>query len=194
MPVLVSEVNYEGICESAREEMQRFHFWSCILSGAMGHTYGANGLWQLNTQEKPYGPSPHGTAWGNIPWQDAAALPGSAQLGLGKALLEEFQWWRFESHPEWISHPATKEDRHQCYMAGIPRKLRIVFFPANAAWAVWRGAVQVMDLEPDVQYDGFYFDPKTGARYDLGTVQGQAYFLPKPPIFQDWVVVLKASE
>ena len=46
MPVLVGEANYESIMESSREEMQRFLFWTCILSGAAGHSYGANGIWQ----------------------------------------------------------------------------------------------------------------------------------------------------
>src|SRR5581483_8513710 len=64
MPVLVGEVNYEGIMEASRQEVQRFMFWSCMLSGAAGHTYGANGIWQVNRAEKPFGPSPHGRSWG----------------------------------------------------------------------------------------------------------------------------------
>ena len=193
MPVLVSEVNYEGIGESAREEMQRFHFWTCVLSGAMGHTYGANGLWQVNGKEKPYGPSPHGTSWGDIPWQEAAALPGSKQLGLGKALLESYPWWELTLHPEWVSHPASEENRHQCYIAGIPEKLRIVYFPVNMSWVAWSERLQIIDLEENIQYHAFYFNPKTGKRHDLGTVQGHSFTVPKPPIFQDWVVVLSAE-
>lgn len=194
MPVLVSEVNYEGICESAREEIQRFHFWSCVLSGAMGHTYGANGLWQVNTREQPYGKSPHGTSWGNLSWQDAAALPGSQQLGFGKALLERFSWWECEPHPEWISHPATADDRHQAYMAGIPKRLRILFYPANIAWIAWQQKLVIQDLEKDIQYEAFYFDPKTGLETPLGVTMSESYVVPKPPIFQDWVLVLVAKE
>ena len=29
-----------------------------VLSGAAGHTYGASGIWQVNTRAQPYGPSP----------------------------------------------------------------------------------------------------------------------------------------
>lgn len=49
MPVLVGEVNYEGILDGSRQEVQRFVFWALILSGAGGHTYGADGIWQVNT-------------------------------------------------------------------------------------------------------------------------------------------------
>ena len=49
MPVLVGEVCYEGILEASRQEVERFMFWTSILNGAAGHTYGANGIWQVNT-------------------------------------------------------------------------------------------------------------------------------------------------
>ena len=79
MPVVDGEVCYEGIVEASRQEIQRFMFWACMLSGAAGHTYGANGIWQVNRAEQPYGPSPHGTSWGDTPWKEAYRLPGSTQ-------------------------------------------------------------------------------------------------------------------
>ncbi len=193
MPVLVGEVNYEGIMEGSREEIQRFLFWSCLLSGAAGHTYGANGLWQLNTREKPYGPSPHGTSWGDTPWEDVYQLPGSGQLGLAKRLLERYPWWQFEVHPEWVEPHHTEENRMLPYAAGIPGRVRVVFIPVEVVWPLWRGEVAIK-VEAGLQYHGFYFNPKTGKEYDLGTVTGDAkgeYLLPRPPIFQDWVVVLE---
>jgi hypothetical protein len=196
MPVLVSEVNYEGILESSRQEIQRFHFWSCVLSGASGHTYGANGLWQVNEREKPYGISPHGTSWGNVSWEDAYKLPGSGQLGIGKRLLERYPWWQFQPHPEWVRPHQTKENRMAAYAAGIPEKVRVVFIPAGASWTAWRGELAIRLLETDLEYQGFYFDPKTGQHHDLGTVTGDArgeYIVPKPPVFQDWVIVLERT-
>ena len=80
-PVIDGEVNYEGFLYGNFDEVQRLAFWACMLAGAAGHTYGANGVWQVNTREKPYGPSPHGNTWGNRPWDEAMRLPGSGQLG-----------------------------------------------------------------------------------------------------------------
>ncbi|MGQ9553709.1 MAG: apiosidase-like domain-containing protein [Anaerolineae bacterium] len=194
MPVLVGEVNYEGIMESGREEMQRFQFWTCMLSGAAGHTYGANGIWQVNTREQPYGRSPHGTAWGNRPWEEAYRLPGSGQLGLGKRLLQRYPWWQFEPHPEWVEPHQEPGKRMSAYAAGISDQVRLVYFPAETSWVAWRSALLLKGLDPGHQYRGFYFDPATGHEYDLGTVTADAqgnYVLPKPPIFQDWVVVVE---
>ncbi|MEW6753402.1 MAG: DUF4038 domain-containing protein [Candidatus Latescibacterota bacterium] len=194
-PVVVSEVNYEGIMESSREEVQRFAFWTTMLSGAAGHTYGANGIWQVNTREQPYGISPHGTSWGNLPWDEAYRLPGSGQLGLAKRLLERYPWWEFQPHLEWVEPHQTREKRISVYAAGVPGKVRVLFIPAETCWAAWGGNMTVKDLETGVRYRARYVDPKTGEEHDLGPVPASAegqFTVPKPPVFQDWLLILEA--
>ena len=88
MPVLIGEVCYEGIQEASRQEVQRFMFWSSLLSGTAGHTYGANGIWQVNTREKPYGLSPHGHSWGGPAWDIAAAAAGVGATGNGEGAAD----------------------------------------------------------------------------------------------------------
>ncbi len=132
LPFLNSEVCYEGIGEASRQEVQRFMFWTCLLSGACGHTYGANGIWQLNRPGAPYGPSPHGMSWGDTPWDDAMQLPGSAQVGLGAGLLQRHAWWEFEPHQEWVSPSADDSNYSACYAAGIPGRVRVIFIPRTA--------------------------------------------------------------
>ena len=122
MPVLVGEVNYEGILHGTRDDTQRVCFWSSVLSGCAGHTYGANGIWQLDTPEKLFGPSPHGATWGDTPWQEAYRLPGSSHVGIGKRLLERFEWWRFEPHQEWVDPAGSAEDYNRPFAAGIRDK------------------------------------------------------------------------
>ncbi len=109
MPVLNGEVCYEGILEASRQEIQRFMFWACVLCGACGHTYGANGIWQVNTHERPYGPSPHGLSWGDTPWERAMHLPGSAHVSLGKQLLERYPWWPSSRTTSGSSHTGQPE-------------------------------------------------------------------------------------
>ena len=207
MPVVNGEVVYEWHKDQGRQDIQRFMFWTCMLNGAAGHTYGAGGIWQMNT-EKVHG----STAYETIPWHVAMHYPGSAQLGLGKKLLEKYQWWRFEPHPEWVEPHSTTllephaewYDNHKKwaelkgrwdlpYAAGIPGEVRFIYIPGNDSYQV--KAPLVKGLEPDVRYRAFLFDPTWGKRIDLGVVERiagsndyQPSQLPSP---QDWVLVLE---
>ena len=91
MPVLIGEVCYEGIQEASRQEIQRFMFWASMLSGAAGHTYGANGIWQVNNPGEPFGASPHGRSWGDTPWQTAYRLPGLSATRHGEGAACEIR-------------------------------------------------------------------------------------------------------
>jgi hypothetical protein len=108
MPVVNGEVCYEALLGKIPAEVPRLMFWTNMLSGAAGHTYGANGIWQVNRRDQPYGKSPHGGTYGPIPWDEAMRLPGSRQLGLGKTLLEQYPWSRFRPHPEWAAWAPCK--------------------------------------------------------------------------------------
>jgi len=193
MPVIEGEVNYEGILEGSRQEIQRIVFWTCLLQGAAGFTYGANGIWQVNTEDVPYGPSPHGASWGNTPWTEAYRLPGSGQIALGKRLLERYPWWRFEYHQEWVEAAASAENYMGAYAAGIPGQVRVIYFPQPLG--PWGRPQYVQGLEPGVTYRAFFWNPATGQEHDLGIVApGERYQVPVAPIIQDWILVLERAE
>jgi hypothetical protein len=103
MPVLNSEVCFEMLGDNIPAEIPRLMFWASVLSGAAGHTYGANGIWQCNRPGDPHGASPHGGNYGKITWEDAMDLPGSQQVGLGKKFLERFDWMHFEPCGDWVA-------------------------------------------------------------------------------------------
>ena len=189
MPVLIGEVCYEGIREASRQEVQRFMFWSAMLSGTAGHTYGANGIWQVNTREKPYGLSPHGHSWGGPAWDIAAALPGSGQLGMAKALLTRYKWFKLEPRPELIDPRWSKEDYWKPFAAEIPGEAIFAFTPASYSGATFR------NLKPG-SYRAFFFNPADGSETEIGTISPDAsgsWKIAEVPIFQDWVVVLESK-
>ena len=193
MPVLNSEVAYEALLGTIPAETQRLTFWSCMLSGAAGHTYGANGIWQVNRADQPHGASPHGGNYGTTPWNEAMNLPGSGQLALAKRLLERYPWYRFEPHPEWASFDATPPGANAFevpYAAGIPGHVRVIYVPLQET-------VIVHDLEAGADYQAFLFDPVTGEASPLGEVLANAdgqwtCFAPGGDEL-DWVLVLEAD-
>nr|MBA3776531.1 DUF4038 domain-containing protein [Betaproteobacteria bacterium] len=104
MPTINGEAAYERLSDALPTQWTRRMFWLCVTNGAAGHTYGANGIWQVNRRGDPHGPSPHmppGVGYGAIAWDDAMNLPGSTQVAHGKKLFEEYEWHRFTPHPEW---------------------------------------------------------------------------------------------
>jgi hypothetical protein len=189
MPVLIGEVCYEGIQEASRQEVQRFMFWAAILSGNGGHTYGANGIWQFNTREKPYGLSPHGHSWGGPAWDIAAQLPGSGQLGLAKRFLTRYSWWKLEPQPDLIQPRWSKANYWQSFAAQIPGEAIIVYIPAA------RSAGSFHNLKAGT-YRAFFLNPTDGVETEIGQVSPDAagsWKIAEVPIFQDWVVVLESK-
>ena len=156
MPVLVGECCYEGHMQTAFQDVQRYLFWACMLSGAAGHTYGAAGVWHAGVEGDP------GLArvydW--TTWKEGMNYPGSRQLGLGKKLLEGYEWWRFEPHPEWVEEG--------CFAAGIPGRVRFIYVPKRGVYN-WHGP-RLRNLEEGVVYSAFYFDPASGRVHKVGTV------------------------
>jgi Protein of unknown function (DUF4038)/Domain of unknown function (DUF5060) len=122
MPVIGAETRYEGleISPTVTARNAREAFWAhTIHSGLAGHTYGANGIWQVNTVQRPFGPSPTGSCWGNMPWVQAMHLPGARHLGLARKFLETLPWNRFEPQP-------VQTGRLERWLQRRPRLLRVV--------------------------------------------------------------------
>ncbi|HUW20369.1 MAG TPA: DUF4038 domain-containing protein [Sedimentisphaerales bacterium] len=191
MPVVNSEVNYEGIRGQCWQDVVRLSFYISVFNGTAGHTYGANGIWQFNEKDKPYGPSPHGRSWGNMPWQEAAQLPGGRQVALGGRFIMRFPWWQLDNHPEWVEQKSEQTDRRAIRCMGIPRRLRLIYVPL-----LWTPPT-IKGIERDVQYRAYYFDPCTGTRYDLGRVtadeNGNWQPATPPPEAHDWIIMLEAT-
>ncbi|NLG67094.1 MAG: DUF4038 domain-containing protein, partial [Actinobacteria bacterium] len=190
-PVLGGESGFEGLGGCTADD-HRFGFWAFVLSGVVGYTYSAAGIWQFNNEGDLFGPSAYGITQSNTLWMDACHLPGSRHVGLGRRLLERYPWWRFESHPEWVEPHADDADPTNPYAAGIPGQVRVIYLPRPALPTPWGKPVTVVGLEPGATYRGFFFDPKEGAEYDVGPISGcSCWAMPAPPLLQDWVLVLE---
>ena len=180
MPVLIGEYCYEGHMQTGLQDQQRYVFWGSLLSGAAGITYGGAGIWSASVKGDP-GCTP---IYDYTPWKVSMNYPGSTELGLGKRLLEKYPWWRFEPHPEWVE-PG-------CFAAGIPGQVRFIYMPRLNVYD-WSGPT-VKNLEPNVDWHAYYFDPVSGCKFDEGVVKASAtpvdYKHPVPSP-QDWVLVLE---
>jgi hypothetical protein len=132
-----------------------------------------------------------GDTWYWTTWQEGMNYAGSTQLGLGKKLLEKYPWWRFEPHPKWVDAG--------CHAAGIHGEVRFIYLPRRNIYN-WDGPT-VRNLEPDVAWHAYYFDPAPGRQFDQGVLKARAQagdttaqpveFKKNVPSPQDWVLVLE---
>lgn len=184
-PALCGEACYEGHMQSNFQDVQRYMFWSFLLSGAAGHTYGAAGIWHAGVEGDPGHTGFSGHAYDYTTWKEGMTYPGASQVGLGKKLLEKYPWHRFEPHPEWV--------REGLFAAGIPGEIVFVYRPKRGLYD-WSGFT-VRGLTPGAAYTAFFLDPATGRRFDQGTVTApdgtwKASNVPSP---QDWVLVMEKT-
>ncbi|MCK4590702.1 MAG: DUF4038 domain-containing protein, partial [Candidatus Latescibacteria bacterium] len=193
MPVLNGEGMYEGIMGACWQDIQRFAFWTSLLSGSLGHTYGAQGIWQFSTPEDP-GVSVGGN-WGDAYWQDAYRLPGSGQMGIGKRLLERYPWWEFEPRrePDW-----NEKERISPFTAGIPGKVWVMYLATDSMESkYWGFTGKSFGIEPETHYRAYFFNPRTGQDVEVGQVQPDAegrWKIPTKPSKEDWVLVLAVGK
>jgi hypothetical protein len=181
-PALCGEACYERHMQTNFEDIQRHLFWTLMLSGAAGHTYGAAGIWQSSIEGDP-GITP---IYDYTTWREGMAYPGSAQLGRAKELLEELPWQRMQPHPEWVDGGAFAAG----IAGGTGPELIVAYLPKRGIYD-WSG-FRVLTLDPSARYDAFWFDPASGRRFALGTVTGEAnWSTPPVPSPQDWVLVLR---
>lgn len=58
------------------------------------------------------------------------------------------------------------------YAAGIPGEVRFIYIPARPSLGFsLPQQLTVLNLEPDVRYQAFFWEPSLGVKFDLGTVQ-----------------------
>ena len=193
LPVINGEAAYEMLSDGLGTAWTRAMFWLCLMNGAKGHTYGANGIWQVNRPNDPHGASPHGhgNGYGVITWEEAMRLPGSQHVAWGKKFLETLPWTELvpmSTSAGWADAPVTAEDPLFAPQAcGIGDRLRLVY-------VIEARAIIVGDLAPRQLYQVTLFDPVSGERASAADVSadaaGKARFNP-PAFGHDWVLLLE---
>ncbi len=73
------------------------------------------------------------------------------------------------------------------YAAGVADEVRVYYFPKPIA--PWSKPVFLTELGRGMSWRAFFFDPRSGARYDLGVIQDQeSWPVPGAPEMHDWVL------
>jgi hypothetical protein len=189
MPALNSEACYEGIMGGSKDEVQRFLFWTSLLLGACGHTYGAQGIWAMSSRDEPF----KGTtgSWGDGFWQDVMHYPGSTHVGVGATILRRYPWWRLEPSQE--AAPAEEGGTVSSFVARIPGELVIAYLPCTCM--PWAGLFP-LHIETGARYHAAFHNPRSGEAIPVGEVTPEdgRWTPPRQPTMEDWVLILEAMQ
>ncbi|WP_319592467.1 DUF5060 domain-containing protein [uncultured Draconibacterium sp.] len=192
-PVLHGEVCFEGMFGSSWQDVQRILFWSNVLQGTPGFSYGAEGIWQFNTATQFFGKSPTGATWGNVPWQIAMHYKGSEQIGIGAAFLRQLPWWTLKPSAGRVSYHAGVDNYYDPYAAEIKDGLLIYFTKVG-----FKGnQLKVLGLKSGQKYSYVYFDPITGEQHlskEFTSDKKGEWLIGTPPVMQDWVLWIRSID
>jgi hypothetical protein len=187
-PVIHGEVCFEGMGGKSWHDVQRFLFWSNIMMGTPGFSYGAEGIWQFNTEEILFGPSPAGNVWGNVPWEEAYMYQGSKELGLGKKFLEGYDWWKLNPSQDRLE---SRGDDVGSLLFSAQIEEEHVFVYMFRKPAPWRD-YKVNGFMPCNTYDVTWFNPITGdiIHSELTAGDDGKISITQAPVMQDWILVI----
>ncbi len=165
-PVIDGEPGYENIPNFLNKihrnrlnafDIRRAAYWN-MLSGAAGHTYGCNEIWQMF---RPGKTPLHGA---EMPWHEAMDLPGSRQMGYMKVFFERLPWQRLRLVPDFLGGINWKTGRYVAAMLDEDRKFALAYSPVGRRI---RAKLQFLRSKEIL---AFWFEPATG---HITAIQGK---------------------
>jgi len=187
-PAMDGEPNYEDHPVRHKKEEGWFDQWDVrklcywgLFAGACGHTYGAHPIWQFWDGQHPPAADPRHT------WMEDLQLPGSAQVGYARRLLESRpylsrvpdQTLLMGSDGEGPNHRQATRDAEGTYAMVYSGSGR----PFTVNLSKLTGAV----------LRAWWFDPRTGEAHPAGEGKNEGPREFRPPSEGencDWVLVL----
>ncbi len=189
-PVLDGEPGYENIPHAfnpANPRLQaihvrRFCYWA-LFSGACGHTYGCNDIWQMWKRPDPP------IIGANLPWDEAIHLPGAGQMQHARTLIESGPYFDRLPDPSLVEPPNLPAPDYVAACRAPDARYALAYFPSGRPAALRTFILQGPRLK------ACWYDPRSGERRPLPLVQVSPWQTTTfiPPDEQDWVLVLESN-
>lgn len=155
-----------------------------LFSGACGHTYGNNNIWQM------YVPGRKSVLGANIPWSEALHHPGACQMGYLRKLFEEKDFTSLISAESYLFDvPATGGERVLARISADESRMLVYSpygrrFGVDCSWAKGRSLRQS------------WFECKYGITTHLHTAacgSMQTFVPPTEGRGCDWILILETE-
>lgn len=166
-PVINGEPTYEGFAGSWWSDIQRLLFWSHMLSGTAGHTYGTMPISTFSARDDHYIAPSQGSS---ADWEDAIEWDGSTHVGIGRRILQRFRWWELAPAPDAVEPHAGPDDWFAPYAAKTDDGTMIIYLPGLGQSLTLQLTTQgrvlagraLTGLAPGGAYRASYVNPRSG--------------------------------
>lgn len=162
-PSLDGEPRYENIINGLKKKGPRINAhqvrkaaYNAILSGAAGHTYGANGVFQF------WRPGVKNRWTPEVPWQKALDFPGAEQVGLMKSLMVSHAWRSLEPDPDVVLSGCGKRGTYTPAARSSDRQFACVYIPEAQTVTIDMACINGAGVIAS------WFDPRTGTVTPIG--------------------------
>lgn len=175
-PIIDGEPGYENIPNLLnRFNLKRLNaydtrksaYWN-MFSGAAGHTYGCNEVWQMFDLDKDplFG--------AQLPWNQAIDLPGSFQVGFLKKLFESLPWQTLKNDQNLLSKGFLSKFTSTLAMISSQKDLILVYSPYGNPFRLKLSTLSVKNV------NAYWFDPVDGKVTEAGQYSTRTTVRLKP--------------
>lgn len=158
-------------------------YWA-LLSGACGHTYGNNNIWQMwSTKFEP-------VLWANKPWIDSLDTPGAYQMGNIRQLFESFAFQDFIPAQEMIVDGCTNGGGKIRASRSSKGAFAFIYSPRGEPFTINKKGFNSKNIKE------FWYDPRYGCKYHFHTTANAAFQTYAPPTSgrgNDWLLILESE-
>ncbi len=156
-------------------------YWA-LMSGACGHTYGHNSVWQMWTLE-------HEPAlWANIPWYESLDSPGAFQMGFARRLFESRPFQELVPDQGMILDGPTSGGAKIRAARSRNGSFAFVYSPRGEQFTIDKRVFHARRVNE------LWFDPRYGCTYDFHTTSNASFQTYTPPTSgrgNDWILILE---
>ncbi len=192
-PTLDGECRYEalqvGFYFEGNNRLDRFDDYDCrqaaywsMLSGACGHAYGHNSVFQM------WEPGMPGAFGVNIPWKDALDHPGAFQMGIMKEFFESMPWQKLVPCQRLVKDgPIFRGAKIRAALAN-DNSFAVIYSPRGEPFTIDQLMIS------GLKHNEYWFNPKYGYRDKImepDTIGFQTYTPPTSGRGNDWVLVIE---
>ncbi|WP_241684881.1 apiosidase-like domain-containing protein [Cyclobacterium xiamenense] len=183
-PVIDGEPGYENIPNMLNKwhfqrldasDIRRAAYWN-LLSGAAGHTYGCNEIWQM------YDGKTDPRFGAQFSWKEALDLPGASQMGVLRRIFDCLPWQQMEPAPSLIASINWKVSPLKTVLANPDKSWVLVYSPQGKSIRIRSSLLKKREKV------AFWLNPETGEQTDVRGKLTAVFRVPDPR--RDWLLLL----